>query len=447
VVHLATAGLSPLVAASEQEANQTFNGQGLLHRMIPVDDPRYRPSLLLPVEVARQLRSGRDTSYRLYEHTIVTFLALSAIEFLLRTWAQHRNTNHAAQIPIFKANGQPNGALEWVGNLGCSTGILDAVHELYDPSRTNIRNRVLHGNLLEIHSKRLEVHLPAIDPRTYRSLDQNADPYHPENIALHCLDCLERIDAEMAGLGVADADAMWTQSVMLTAAEIDFGHRVYCDFFGPDGVRWANTVSDYLNAVMPALKQLFTIGFIEWMRGQYQLNPVTGMVMGFVYEAMHRLTAHLLRADVTGIRGGTVQKGHQQAGLVSHFQYRMLDARQDGLFSSQVLDRILEHVPVLERPMARRVFDLAMKARNALAHGALIQSDQHTLDGLGHIFAKAAQTLVTAGLYHFTREGAYFIYRNEHPDVHGLDVEDWVRAEREVLARIARIARETPWEN
>lgn len=445
-VHLATAVLSPLVAATALEANQTLNGQGLLHRMIPVDDPRTRPPFL-SAKVDRQLRGGRDTSYRLYEHTIVTFLALSAIEFLLRTWAQHRNTNQATQIPIFKANGQPNGALEWVGDLGCSAGVLDSVRELYDPDRTNIRNRVLHGNLLEIHSKRLEVHLPVIDPRTYGWLAQTPDPYHPENIAQHCLECLERIDAEMAGFGVAAADATWTQSVMPTAADIAFGHQVYCDFFGPDAERWANTVSDYLNAVMPALKQLFTIGFIEWMRGQYQLNPVISMVMGFVYEAMHRLTAHILQADVTGIRGGTIQKGHQQGGLVSHFQYRMLDTRQDGLFSAQVLDRILEHVPPPDRPTARRVFDLAMRARNALAHGALIQTDQHTLDSLGHIFAKAAQTLVTAGLHHFTREGAYFIYRNEHPDVHGGDAEDWTRAERDVFARIARIARETPWEN
>ncbi len=318
---------------------------------------------------------------------------------------------------------------------------------MYDPGRTNIRNRVLHGNLLEIHSKRLEVHLPTIDPRTYGWLDRDADPYHPENIALHCLECLERIDADMAGLGVVAADAEWTQSVMLTAAEIDFGHQVYCDFFGPDAVRWANTVSDYLNAVMPALKQLFTIGFIEWMRGQYQLNPVTGMIMGYVYEAMHRLTAHLLWADVAGIRGGTVQKGQQQAGLVSHFQYRMLDTREDGLFSTQVLNRIVEHVPAPDRPAAIRVFGLAMKTRNALAHGALTQTDQHTLDGLGHIFAKAAQTLVTAGLYHLTRERAYFIYRDEHPDVHGRDAEDWVRAEREVFDRIASIAREMPGEN
>lgn len=447
-VNLATAGFSPIVAATAFEANQTLNGQGLLHRMIPVNDPRYAPPSFLPARAARHLLSGRDTSYRLYEHTIVTFLALSAIEFLLRTWAQHRNTNEAAQIPIFKANNQPNGVLDWINELGCSVGVLDSVRELYDPNHTNIRNRVLHGNLLEIHAKRLEVHLPVIQPATFGWLASNPDPYHPENIASHCLECLERIDAAMAGLGIVAGDATWTQSVMLTTAEIDFGHNeVPCDFFGPDGESWARAVSDYLNAVMPSLKQLFTIGFIEWMRGQYQLNPVTGMVMGFVYEAMHRLTVHLMGANITGLRGGTVQKSHQAAGNISRFQYRMLDTRQDGLFSVGIRDRILDHLPVTDRPKARHVFELAMKARNALAHGALIQTDQHTLDSLGHIFAKATQTLITAGLHHLTREGAYYTYRNEHPDVHGRDAEDWERARHEIFARIARVAQEVPWEN
>lgn len=159
---------------------------------------------------------------------------------------------------------------------------------------------------------------------------------------------------------------------------------------------------------------------------------------------MHRFTAHILRADVTGIQGGTIQKGHQQQRHISHFQYRMLDTRNDGLFSKQVLDLILQHLRAEDRPNARRVLDLAMKGRNALAHGALTQSDEYTLDGLGHIFAKATQTLVTAGLHHFTQESAYFIYHNQHPNLDGRDTEDWFQAEREVLTRISQIAQEVP---
>lgn len=444
-VHLGTSSLCSLVEATALEASQTFNGNGPLHRMLPLDDPRHQPPIFVSVEHAHQLRSGRHTSYLLYEYTIVTFLALSAIEFLLRTWAQHINSNQQNQVAFFKLNGQPNGVLEWIDDLGCSANVLDSVRELYDPSRTNIRNRVLHGNLFEIHSKRMEVHLPAIDPRTYRWLAQDADSYHPENIARHCLHCLEQIDAEILQHGIVSADTVWSQSVMLTTEEIEFGHRVSCDFLGDNAMQWANTVSDYLVAVMPDLKQLFMIGFIGWIGHHNQLPPVTGMVMGFVYEAIHRLTVHLFSANVTGVRGGTIQKSHQQDRSISHFQYRMLDTRQDGLFSSPVLDRILEHVPVGDRQVARRVFDLAMKARNALAHGALVRADEYTLDGLGHIFAKAIQTLVTAGFHHFAREGAYFIHQNEHPNSDGHHDADWERAESAINQRIFGIAQHARW--
>lgn len=69
------------------------------------------------------------------------------------------------------------------------------------------------------------------------------------------------------------------------------------------------------------------MGFVEWLRGQAILTPVLGMVMGFVYEALHRLPVHLMLGSVSGVQGGTVQKSHEQANAVSHFQYRMLDTR------------------------------------------------------------------------------------------------------------------------
>lgn len=446
-IRLTTASLSPLVQATELEVNQTLNGQGLLHRLIPVGNLQNMPLWDMGALSASQLAAGRDASYRLYEWTIVTFLALSAIEFVLRTWAQHRIMNAGTQVAIVKPNGQPNGVLDWIEDLGCGQTVQDAVEELYSPDKTNIRNRVLHGNLFEIHSKRTEVHLPIGDQSKYGWLTQESDPYHPENIALHCLRCLELIDSEMAQVAIATNDMNWTQGVMLTQAEIEFGLRVYCDFLGPDREKWLATVTDYLNAVMPSLKQLFAIGFVEWLRGQITLNPVLSMVMGYSYEAIHRLTVHLINSDVCGLSGGTVQKSHEQNQTVSHFQYRMLDTRFEGLFSAKTLAVLLDHVPACDRDTARQAFELAMKARNALAHGALIRGDQQTLDGMGHLFAKAIQTLVTAGLHHLVQKAAYFIYRNEHPTIDGMEEGDWLRAEKEVCSRIARIARQDRWQD
>lgn len=440
-LQLRNSWLSPLVRATADEAQLTLDRQGLLHRLMPADDVRTMPLFDMRGTSASQLADGRHASCLLYEYTVLIFLALSSIEYLLRTWAYHRNCHEPVSIALFKPNGQPNGVLEWIDDLGCGAGLRACIERLYSSDDANIRNRVLHGNLLEIHSKRKEAHLPVDDYRKYGHLRQTPDPYHPENFARHCFDCLERIDAEMTAFPVTPADGAWAQAIMLTPVELEFSRNVYCDFLGPDRERWLRTVTDYLLAVMPDLKQLFVVGFVEWLRQTTAVTPVLALVMGFAFEALHRLTLHLLRADAIDTQEGTLQKSHNHDGSVSHFQYRMLDTRPAGLYSPAALDLLVAHVPPADRDAARRVFLLAMKARNALAHGALTQTDQYTLDALGNLFAKATQTLVTAGLDHLTREAAYFMYENEHPGVHGRELDDWDRGWRAIQDQIVLRAR------
>lgn len=120
--------------------------------------------------------------------------------------------------------------------------------------------------------------------------------------------------------------------------------------------------------------------------------------------------------------------------------------RAFGIVSPAILDLLVEHVAPSDRGTACEVFLLATKARNALAHGALTQADEQTLDGIGHVFAKATQTLVTAGLHHMVKEAAYFIYLNDHPDVHGQHDADWQKASKAIFDRIAAIARQSRYE-
>lgn len=437
-ITLSSHWLSPLVAATEAEANDTFAGQGLMHRMIPIADVGTMPIHMGNIS-AGKLIAGRHESYLLYEYTVVTFLALASIEYLLRTWAFHRNRTAATGIGIEKPNGQPNGVLDWVVRLGCGVDLLTSINRLYNTDDSNIRNRVLHGNLLEITSRRREMHLAVGDCNRYGWLRQDPDPYHPENIAQHCLACVERIDAEIAGLPLAAADTDWTQAVMLTQAEIDLGYSLSCDFVGPDRDTWGRIATDYLNALTPDLKQLFTIGFIGWLQGNRSTNPTLGMVMGFTFEALYRLTIHLMCSNITGLQGGTLQRSHTGGRSISHFQYRMLDARANGILSARNLDRLVEHVPATDRGTAQMIIQLAVKLRNALAHGALMAADQRTLDAIGNILAKATQTLVTAGLYHFTSEAAYYLFRNEHPRDFTRQDDDWDRASKVIFSRIAAI--------
>jgi hypothetical protein len=250
---------------------------------------------------------------------------------------------------------------------------------------------------------------------------------------------MERVDAELAGTAITPADMEWTQAIMLTPAEIEVGHTTYCDFLGANRETWVRLISDYLNAVAPDLKQLFALGLIGWLRGNRAPNPTQGLVMGLTFEALYRLTIHLMYSDITGTTGGTVQRSHSKDGSISHFQYRMLDTRLDGLLSPRYLVRLVEHVPAADRVSAKRIILSAVKLRNALAHGALVASDQHTLDGIGHILAKASQTLVMAGLHHFMQEAAFFIFENKHPQDFTRQGADWEEASHAIHTRIAGI--------
>ncbi|OAI50716.1 hypothetical protein AYO44_05455 [Planctomycetaceae bacterium SCGC AG-212-F19] len=437
-VPLSSAWLSPLVSATVDEINLTLNREGFMHRHIPwADKSTTVPIALLAQLTPDQVASERSASFLLVEYTVVAFLALSSIECLLRTWAYHRISHESVTINIFKSKGHPNGVLSWIDDLGCSVELRACIGRLYSSDDTNIRNRMLHGNLLEIHSKRREAQLAIEHPLKYGHLSRDPDPYHPENFVWHCLDCLERIDTEIAALSLNPADLDWTISIMLTAAEVDFGWNMPCDFLGPDRHQWVATVSDYLLAILPDLKQLFTQGFVQWLLGSLSVTPVLSMIMGFTYEALHRLTVHLLQGNATGLEEGTIQKSHTNANAVTHFQYRMLDMRPCGLYSPPILDILVAHLPIAERDASRKVFLLAMKARNALAHGALTQSDETTLNSIGNIFATALQNLVTGGLAHLTREAAYFIYENEHPGVHGRELDDWNKARETIQSQIA----------
>src|SRR5262249_55191060 len=85
------------------------------------------------------------------------------------------------------------------------------------------------------------------------------------------------------------------------------------------------------------------------------------------------------------------------------------------------------------------VLSLAVQARNALAHGAVVQYDEPTHLGMGHLLLKATQMLVGAGEHHMTRECAWYRWRTFHPDQDGYDVEDWLAPQANILRTIATL--------
>jgi hypothetical protein len=164
-VRLSCESLSPLVAATAEESRRIPVGNGMLHEIMPIGD-KTTVSLLDWGEVTEsQLRDARDAVYKLYENTILAYLGLASLEQILRSWAQKAGQLH------METNEIPGDLLKAVKPL-IDPGVLTAVEELYDSNSTNIRNRVMHGNLLEVESKRLETNLPVADRRKFGYFDR-----------------------------------------------------------------------------------------------------------------------------------------------------------------------------------------------------------------------------------------------------------------------------------
>ena len=242
----------------------------------------------------------------------------------------------------------------------------------------------MHGNLLEIEGKDLEVSLPIANPALFRSVAASGpDAYSPENIAQHCLSCLEIVDREIAGMRpLVTADLAWNAGFILSSDDLDFGLALSDDFSGPDAERWLRTVTDYLNAMLPGLKQLFTIGLIEWLEGKKDVSIPRFMALGLTFEALYRSTVHLKGFSV-------LQKEHRNADDFLKFQYRMLDKRPTSICSDRVTDSLVEHLMPEVRDNAKKILRLAVDARNAIAHGAVVDFNLKTAYAMGHIIVSA----------------------------------------------------------
>jgi hypothetical protein len=413
------AALSPLLDATAREAEAIAADAGFVHHDVLRQQAQHGRLLF-------GLPANPDNSafYRLFEETVLTYLTLSSIEQLVRAWASHRGIAH------LKLNGQPAGVLEWTEDLPCSKNLRNSLTELYDSGHSNVRNRVMHGNLLEIEGKKLETQLPFADPTRLSRMAERSNSFLPENISQFCLATLELLDQEVAASDSLESrDLDWTSALALSAEELDFGRQIVGDFLQIEDTDKIREIGNYLRAVFPSLQKLFHTGFIGWM----QTSLVRFMCLGLVFETMYRLTVHLVGFE-------TVQVSRCKQTNFVRCQYKMLDNRSTGICTPAIRQKLLATVRPNDRPLAHRTLDLAIKARNALAHGAVPTFDRRIADGMGHILVKAMTTLMQAGMKHMVQEAAYYRWQNLHPNAHGHDYEDWLAALDEIEALLDRTA-------
>jgi hypothetical protein len=395
--------LSHLIAVTAEESRQIAGDNGFMRRILPANrnDPL-------------KLRQGQQIIYRQYECTVLAYMALSCVEQLLRAWAAHEGVDTVTKTA------RPRAVLDILDELSCAPTTRAQVRELYDSTRSNIRNRIMHGGLLDVASKHQELLLHVADPvRFPLPLHFGRDEFAPENICRLCFDCLEQVDADAATrVKLTRSHLAWAADMRLEATDVTLGHQLHHDFLGPNGMDAWNRVSNYLNAVVPCVKQFFTIGFRSVLGLVRPDTIVEFMAMMLVFDALYRSTAQLYGFRILQVSAG-------------HMQYRMLDQKQ--LCSEPVIDALVENIDSAHRGTVRRVLELVTKARNAFAHGAIETLDQHTSDGIGYLIVKGVQSLVDAGVHKMTSKAAYHLWQNDRGREHGFDVEDWLNGEEQVL--------------
>jgi hypothetical protein len=252
------------------------------------------------------------------------------------------------------------------------------------------------------------------------------DAFSPENVFLLCLTSLQTLDARISKItALTPADFAWTKHLELQPDELRFGTRVHYDFVGDEGKRWWERIDDFLTAVTPKIKILFDVGFTGWIDRKRPERLVLFMALNMVLEALFRVSVR--------IHGGSILKRAVSATRDGHvvFRYKMLD--QHELCAPEMLDRLVESVVPSSREVAKTVLTLAVKVRDAVAHGAIVTLGMDDGIAMGHLLVKAIQCLVEAGEHEMIKTAAYYRWE-DRPQRDALA--NWLEGERDVLNQI-----------
>jgi hypothetical protein len=164
------------------------------------------------------------------------------------------------------------------------------------------------------------------------------------------------------------------------------------------------------------------MAWIGWLdKFQPHNSLISFLAWGILFEALFRQTLHVIGFEV-------IQRSPVN-GTERMFQYQMLESRPKGLCSPTAMAALVAVLRPEERENAEKVVALAVKARNALSHGAVVAYTEDEHLGGGHLFIKATQLLLAVIKVHMTREAAYYRSLRRPASVLGDSVDDWLKAE------------------
>jgi hypothetical protein len=403
--------LSPLLDLLVDEVEKTAKGQGFLMRWLGT--LRTDTSKAIEPTLMQSLRSA---AYSQYECSVLAMMALSGIEQLLRTFA------HSAGLFEGQKRFTPARLAIIVAALGRDSSAADAIATIYDNARGNLRNRILHGAQLQITRSQQQSTLSIADPVTYAPVP---DAFSPENVLRLCYGSLQTLDACISNVTkLRHTDLAWTSHLEMAPDDLLFGRRVHSDFVGEPGKLWWERIDHFLDAVTPNIRILFDFFFMGWIDRKRPDRLALFMALNMVLEALFRASAR--------VHGDSVLKHdvpHNREEPIS-FRYKMLD--QHELCSPGTFDRLVEHVDPMSRGMAKEVLSLAVKLRDAVAHGAVLNIGPNDVEQ-GHLVVKAIQCLVAAGEHEMIQTAAYYRWKGR-PERDALT--NWLDGEKEVLNRM-----------
>lgn len=424
-ITLTQRSISTLLTACHDESQATFAMNGIAQRVLTPQGP-IQPEHLAEL---RRLFPGRDpvqlmhetraVRFQQYNFTILAYMALCGIEQMLRARADQVGESHI----------EPSGWLidvtDWLSKLRLSADLQRRLKQLYSTRDINIRNRVMHGGLLEIEGQRTQ--------NTHRMLINQPIPaaYSAESIASLCLTLLEEVDRELAATTtLSTANLGWLGLKSLTIDE----WRLISSLPDPRrqglglATSWCANLFGYLTAFCPAASISAKLGLHGWVRHFSGTDSTVQMFfLSLTFETLYRLTVHLLGIAI-------VQRGPSNQRKQWEFRYRMLDQRN--LCAVQIVAQLVESLPPADRQQAAATYQLAVKLRDSFSHGAVPNFTPQQLDGVSHVFVHAIELLRRAGRREMVEKAAYFEWKNrgERPYT---EVTNWLVGEQAIKTRIS----------
>ena len=185
----------------------------------------------------------------------------------------------------------------------------------------------------------------------------------------------------------------WTQQFLLTPTEMAEVNQVDCDILQSveAAESWRVEIRDYLRDLIPCISVPVQWGIKTWFSNRCIHDDIPGFYfLALLFEPLFRLTLHSAGRPILQRSMST-----DETGSLYRIQYLMLDSR--GLLSPDNIAWLVEHLDAAEKPIAERVLLLAMKCRDAVAHGAITDFSEEIRITYGHMLIKAIQLVVEAG--------------------------------------------------